>query len=119
MRVLCLLIVSLTLFLGGCSTKGGGKGQAPPPPNKELLKGKWKSETDAPFLTRYEFDADGTVKITFQGMKEPIKARYTWSSDRTVDVEYPKDEAIRKEYESAAKAYKENVQRRIEKKELS
>lgn len=119
MRIICLLIASLGLFVGACSSKGGGKTHAPPPLDKDLLMGKWKRESSVLFLAGYEFAADGTVKISFLGMKQPIKGHYTWSGDRAVNVEYPQDEGVRKDYEAAAKAYKEDVKKKLETKEYS
>jgi hypothetical protein len=117
MRVTYLLIGCLALILGSCSKKGGV--HAPAPPNKELLRGKWKNESPAHFLTNYDFNEDGTVKMAFVGVKQPVTGRYTWSGERTVDVDYPKEAEVQHEYEKAAKAYKHDVETKIENKKLS
>jgi hypothetical protein len=60
MRATFLLIGSLTLVLGACSSKKGGS-HAPPLPEKTLLNGKWKSVSEVQFLAGYDFGADGTM----------------------------------------------------------
>jgi hypothetical protein len=52
-------------------------------------------------------------------MKQPVKGRYTWTGDRTIEVEYPSDTIVRREYETAAKEYKHDVKDRIDNKLLS
>jgi hypothetical protein len=116
MRLLFLLIASLALFLGSCSSKGGG--HAPPPLNKEWLVGKWKNVSTALFFSGCEFKEGGAVTITFQSMKQPVTGRYTWSGERTVDVEYPQEAEVREAYQTAAKEYKEDIKKRIESKDL-
>lgn len=117
MRATFLLLGSLALFLGACSGKGGS--HAPPSLNKEWLTGKWENVSTAQFLTGYDFDSDGTMRMTFKGMKQPVKGSYTWTSDRTVEVEYPSDAEVRREYEKAAKEYKKDVKEKIDSKLLS
>jgi hypothetical protein len=116
MRTTFLLTGIMALFVGGCS-KGGG--HAPPPLDKSLLSGKWKNASEAQFLTSYEFGADGTMKMTVKGMKEPIPGKFTWSSDRAVEVEYTQSADLQKAYEEAAKEYKDWVTDRVKRKDLS
>lgn len=117
MRAIFLLVGSLALFLGACSSKGCG--HAPAPLNKEWLTGKWENVSTALFLTSYQFDTDGAVTMTFKGIKQPVKGRYTWTGDRSIEVEYPSDADVRREYEAAAKEYKDDVKKRIETKKLN
>jgi hypothetical protein len=105
------------LLLGACSTKNAGRDHAPPPLNKDLLRGKWKSATPDVFRTSYEFGDDGTVKMKVQGIKEPIKGRYGWSGERTVAVEFA-DEETRKACGAAAKSYKDDIKTKIEQKKM-
>ncbi|HZV04839.1 MAG TPA: hypothetical protein VE999_07130 [Gemmataceae bacterium] len=102
-----VLIGSLVLFQGACSSK---KETPPPPLNKELLMGKWKFPTGTLFLLGYEFGSDGTLKMKVQGIKQPITCQYTWSGDRSVQVEYPKEAEVRQAYEAAAKTYKNKIE---------
>ncbi len=118
MRTTLLLIGIVAVFLSGCSNKGGG-GSAPPPLDKKLLNGKWKSESEAQFLTGYEFGTDGTMKMTIKGMKEPIAGKFTWNGERTIEVEYSPSADIQKDYEKAAKEYKDGIKEGVKKKELS
>jgi hypothetical protein len=117
MRAMLLLIGSLALVLGACSSNKGGS-HAPPVPDKTLLNGKWKSVSEAQLLAGYEFDADGTLKLKILGMKDPVPGRYTWSGERTVEVEYSTAEDVHKAYEATAKAFKEDIQERMKTKEL-
>jgi hypothetical protein len=106
MRGQHLLVGSLALLLGACS---GGGGHAPPPLNKQLLVGKWKNASSAKFLAGYEFTDDGTAKLTFQGMEQPVLARYAWSGDRTLDLDYQLTPEVQRAYKAAAKAYKDQI----------
>jgi hypothetical protein len=117
MRSTLVLTACLASFLGACSSK---EGSVPPPPlpNKEWLTGKWKNIADAQFLASYEFDKDGVARVIFRGMKEAIPGRYTWSSERTVDLEFLKTSDVQQAYESAVKVYKQEVKDRIKKREL-
>jgi hypothetical protein len=112
-----MLIGSLSLFLGACSSQGN---PVPPPalPNKEWVTGKWKNAAEAQFLAGYEFDKDGALKVTFRCMKEAIPGRFAWSSERTVEVVYTKTADVKQAYEAAIKAYKEELQVRIKKREV-
>jgi hypothetical protein len=117
MRGTRLLVGGLALLVAACS---GGKGRyAPPPLKKELVAGKWKNGSDALFLLGYEFAEDGAVAATFQGMKQPISARYTWSGERTLELEYKAGPKVRQAYKRAAKAYKDDVKARVKAKKLS
>lgn len=115
MRTRFLLIGTLALLLGACSSE---KSRVPPLPHKEWLAGKWKNSAEAQFLASYEFDKDGRLKVTFQGMKEPIAGKYTWSDDRTLVLEYSKSADAKQAYEAAAKAYKEDINDRLKQKKL-
>jgi hypothetical protein len=117
MRTTFLLIGTLALAFCACSDKRSAP-TPPPLPDKTLLPGKWKNNSQNQFLTGYEFDKDGGVKVMFWGMKEAIPGRYTWSSDRTVDLEYSKTADIQQAYEAAAKAYKDDINDRIKQKKL-
>jgi hypothetical protein len=107
-----LLIGSLALFQGACSSK---KETPPPPIKKDLVVGKWKIPTGAPFLVGYEFGEDGSLKMTVQGLKQPIKGRYTWSDERSMEVEYLMEGDVREAYETAAQAYKKRIRDQVEK----
>lgn len=115
MRIRFLLIGTLALLLGACSSE---KSKVPPLPHKEWLAGKWKNSAEAQFLASYEFDKDGRLKVTFQGMKEPIAGKYTWSDDRTLVLEYSKSAEAEQAYEAAVKAFKEQVNERIKTKQM-
>jgi hypothetical protein len=117
MRATFVLIGTLAVVLGACSSKKGGS-HAPPPLDKSLLTGKWKNPSDGSFLAGYDFDADGTLKMKIRGMKEPVPGKYTWTGERTMDVEYSAAPDVQKDYETAAKSFKEDVQERVKNKEL-
>jgi hypothetical protein len=106
MRTPLLLAGGLALLLLGCS---GGGSHPPPPLNKQLLAGKWKNSSEEEFIAGYEFAADGTMKLTLRGREQPLPGRYTWSGERTVDLEYPEAADARQAYQAAAKAYKDQV----------
>jgi hypothetical protein len=116
MRVKLLLVGGLALLLGSCS---GGGSHAPPPLNKELLAGRWKTTADTPFLDGYEFDKDGGAKRIIHDMKQPVTGRYSWTGDRTLHVKYDLTPEVRKAYDAAAQAYKDEVTKRIKAKTLS
>jgi hypothetical protein len=122
MRVKTLLIAGIVLALGACSNYGD-KGSrissyAVVPLDKTLLTGKWKNVSDVQFLIGYEFSADGAMKTTFRGMKEAVPGRYTWTGERTLEVEHSKMADVQQAYETAAKAYKDDVANRVNKKKL-
>jgi hypothetical protein len=112
MRATPLLAGGLALLLGACSppTKPGN---APPPLNKQLLLGKWKNTSEAQFVVGYEFEEGGALKMTVQGVKQPVSGRYTWAGERNLDLEYQAPEDVKKAFAAAAKAYKEDIQERI------
>lgn len=115
MRAKLLLVGGLALLLGAC---GGAKTtHGPPPLNKQLLVGKWKNPSDLVLITGYEFAEDGAFKMNVQGMDKPVPGRFTWSGERDLDLKY-EGEAARKVYQAAAKALKDKVQARMDKKEL-
>jgi hypothetical protein len=105
MRAQLLLVGGLALLLGSCS----GGGHAPPPLNKEWLPGKWKNISPVQFITGCEFGDDGAAKVTFQGMEQPVAARYTWSDERVLDLEYQAPAEVQQAYKAAAKAYKDDL----------
>jgi hypothetical protein len=110
------LVGGLALFVGACSANVG---HAPPPLNKQLLTGKWKNSSDTQFVTGYEFAEDGTLKMIVQGMEQPVPARFTWSGERTLDMEFKVPEDIQRAYQAAAKAYKDQVRDRIKSGQLT
>jgi hypothetical protein len=109
MRIRFLLVGALALLLGSCSRKVS---HAPLPLHKEWLAGKWKSGSDGQFIAGYEFTDDGKLKMSVRGMKRPVRGRYTWSGERTLDLEYSAD--FQEAYQAAARAYKKQVRARIE-----
>jgi hypothetical protein len=112
MRAKTLLIVSLAVLSGACSGAGSGT-NAPPPIDKKLLAGKWKSSSESLIITGYEFGEEGTLKVTIRGMEKPIEGRYAWNGERTLGLEYQTTAEVQQAYEAAAKAYKENVEAQI------
>jgi hypothetical protein len=105
-----LLVGGLALLLGGCSGKAS---HGPPPLDKKLLTGKWKNSSDTQFLAGHEFAEDGTLKTTFRGMRQPVPGRYTWGSERSLDLKYEPTPDVKEAYQAAAKAYKDDVRERI------
>jgi hypothetical protein len=114
MRAKLLLVGGLALLLGACGAKTT---HGPPPLNKQLLVGKWKNPSELVLITGYEFAEDGAFKMTVQGTDRPVPGRFTWSGERDLDLKYEGEEA-RKAYQAAAKALKDKVQGRMDKKEL-
>jgi hypothetical protein len=111
MRARQLIVGGLALLLGACS---GGGGPPPPALNKQLLPGTWKNvAAERQFVTGYEFAGDDTLKMTVRGMEQPVSGRYTWSGDRTLDVEFEAPPEVRQAYTAAAKAYKVDLQAKI------
>ena len=113
MRILFLLVGGLALLLGACSRKVS---HAPAPLHKEWLAGKWKSSSDTQFIAGYEFTDDGKLKMSLRGLKRPVRGHYTWSGERTLDMEYSAD--FQEAYRAAARAYKKQVKDRIRAGEL-
>jgi len=77
---------------------------------REAIVGSWTIKTEEspePYIRGYDFAADNTVKIHCSGAKEPIKAKYAFVNDYTMEVEYDATEEARKSYADAVKAYKE------------
>jgi hypothetical protein len=116
MRALLLFLGGLALIPVACSGKSG---TAPPTFDKQLLNAKWKSGSDAQIVAGYEFTADGTVKVFIRAMDKPIPGQFTWSGERTLDLEYKPDEDVALAYEAAAKRYKDDVKARIKAGTLS
>jgi hypothetical protein len=110
MRAKFLLVAGLVLLLGACS---GKVSQAPPPINKQLLTGKWKNSSEVQLIAGYEFSDDGALKVTVRGMDLPVLGRYTWSGERTLDLDYKAEADVQKAYAAAAKAYKDDVRDRV------
>ena len=115
MRAQVLLVGGLILLLGACSPKVS---HAPPPINKQLLTGKWKSSSEAEFISGYEFAEDGTLKMTVKGMEQPVRGGYTWSGERTLEMKFKTEADIQKGFHAAVKAYKEGVKARMKSGEL-
>jgi hypothetical protein len=116
MRVKLLLVGGLALLLGSCSAGGGS--HAPPPLKKELLTGKWKTSTDTLFIAGYEFADGGAMKMNIRSMKQPITGTYAWDGDRSLRLKYDLPPDVRKAYDEAAKAFKDDVVKKIEAKTL-
>ena len=111
MRTKHLFVGALAVLVGACSQNKGGND--PPPPNKELLAGKWKNTSELQFLTGYEFAADGKAKVSFHALKEPVPARYAWADERNLNLEYRPSEDVRRAYKAAGKAWREELQARV------
>jgi hypothetical protein len=112
MRAQLLLVASLALLLGAC---GGNSTHGPPPLNKQLLTGKWKTAAELPLIAGYAFAEDGTLQVTVRGMDKPVPGRFTWSGDRDLKLTYEGGEDVKKAYQAAAKAFKDEVQDRVKK----
>jgi hypothetical protein len=100
MRAKLVLVGGLALLLGSCA----GARQAPPPLKKEPLLGKWKNSSSTQFVAGYKFSDDATARVTIKGMQQPILAHYTWSGDRSLDLEYQVPEEVQQAYQAAAMA---------------
>ncbi len=111
MRATLLLVPGLALLLSSCAARTGPP--APPVPNKKELPGKWKNTSPGEFVEDYEFGDDGTFKVNFHGMAKPVTGKYSWSDDRTLDLEYDTPDDVQEAYRAAAKAEKELVHKRI------
>jgi hypothetical protein len=101
-----LLFGGLALLAAGCAAKVN---PAPPPPNKQLLNGKWKNSSEFQLISGYEFAEDGTVKMTVRGMNKPVTGTYAWNGDRALDLKYRAEGDVAKAYATTAKVYKEEV----------
>jgi hypothetical protein len=106
MQAKLLLVGALALLLSSCS---GGVTHPPPPLDKKLLTGKWKAGSDSAFISGYEIAEDGTAKMNVRGMGQPVPARYTWSGERTLSLEYEAAPDVQQAYKAAAKAYKDDI----------
>jgi hypothetical protein len=104
-----LLAGGLALFLAACSKNS----HLPPPLNKQLLPGKWKNAAERQLITGCEFAEDGTMKMSIDGMDQPMSGRYSWSGEHSLDLEYPREEDVRKAYAAAVKAYKDRFMERV------
>jgi hypothetical protein len=116
MQAKLLLAGGLALLLSSCSR---GVSHAPLPLDKQLLTGKWKPISEFPFIAGYEFSEDGTMKMTVRGMGQPVSARYSWSGERTLTLEYQATADVQQAYRAAAKAYKDDILDRIQAGKLS
>src|SRR5262249_26025845 len=108
------LVAMLALSLAACSgnpTKSNSN--APPPPDKKLLAGKWKNKSDMQMTAGYEFADDGACKVSIKGMKDPIPGHYSWSGDRDLNLEYHPAADAQEKYKTAVKAYKDDVAEQI------
>jgi hypothetical protein len=112
------LMGALLLLLGGCTSKPQ---QAPPPPvKKELLTGKWKSDSEAKVLAGYEFTTDGKFKLIVKGMKQQVPGSYRWSDDRVLELSYQDTPAdVKQEFKDVIKAFKDDVKARVKAKKIS
>jgi hypothetical protein len=120
MRATLLLVGGVGLLVGACSDKGGKGGPAPTPPpplNKQLLAGEWKSVSEVLFIAGFEFGEDGTMKMIVRGMDKPVPGRYTWSGERTLSLQYQAAD-VRKAYQEAARAYRDQVKKNVEARKL-
>jgi len=79
-----------------------------------LLSGTWKNESTALFVVAYEFAADGALKVTVQGMGQPLDGRYSWTGDRTLQMDFQASPDVRQAYRVAAKAYKDQLKDKIQ-----
>jgi hypothetical protein len=116
MRAKLLLVGSLALFLGACAGKSNN--HAPPPLNKQLLAGKWKSSSEFSLIPGYDFADDGALTMTIRGMDKPVSGKFTWSGDRDLVLKFEGGEDVKKAYAAAAKAYKDEVRERVKKGQL-
>jgi hypothetical protein len=114
MRAKLLLVGTLALLLGACGGKGTNN-HAPPPLNKQLLIGKWKSSSEFHLIPGYDFAADGALKMTVRGMDKPVPGKFTWRGDRDLALKFEAGEDVKKAYAAAAKAYKDEVRERVKK----
>ena len=102
-----LLAGGLALLLACCA---GKVSHAPPPLNKQLLTGKWKSASGDAFLLGYDFADDGTFQMTIWHMDRPVPGRYAWAGERDLELDYRETPEVRRAYEAALKAYREKVE---------
>lgn len=112
MRATFLLVGSVALLFGGCAGKSND--HAPPPLDKQLLIGKWKSSAGLALVTGYDFAEGGTFQMNVAGMDKPVTGRYNWGGDRDLVLKYEANEDGKKAYAAAAKAYKDEVRQRVE-----
>jgi hypothetical protein len=112
MRARLLVVAGLALHLGACSGTGTGA-KAPAPLDKQQLIGKWKNPGELLLVTGYEFAEGGTLKATIRGMEQPVSGRYAWKGERTLSLEYEAGADVQQAYEAAAKAFKDEVNDRI------
>jgi hypothetical protein len=108
MRVLCLL---LTGALGLLAVACGGppvKKHEPTPVSqyKELLPGRWQVLEKVHLVQGYEFGPGDKLKMTVQGLDEPIEGTFTWTGDRELRLDYRASEKVRKDYAAAVRKHK-------------
>jgi hypothetical protein len=116
MRAKFLVVAGLALLLSSCA---GGVSHAPPPLDKKLLTGKWKSTSQFSFITEREFAENGVMNTTVRGMDKPVPGRYAWDGERTLKLEYQAADDVRQAYAAAVKAYRQEVADRIQAGKLS
>jgi hypothetical protein len=112
MRRKFLVFATVALLAGGCWRSTSGP-QPPPPLDKQLLTGKWKSKSDLPLILTYEFAEDGVLRLTIRGIDQPLTGRYSWNGERTLNLEYQRPADFQQAYEAAAKGFKQEVADRI------
>ena len=117
MRALGLLLAGgLGLLAAACGSRGKIDQDDVVPVGKyrELIVGHWQTTEEKNFIQGYEFARDGTLKMTLKGMADPVRARFTWTDDRQLEIEYQAPEAVKKRYAAAVKAYKEPTQKKLD-----
>jgi len=88
-------IGGVCLMLCAC---GGAK-------NSELIVGKWDAADKKDVVQSYQFEKDGTVKLTLNDGKTAA-GKYKFTDDSTMDVEYDVPEEVKVAYRESVKAYK-------------
>jgi hypothetical protein len=108
--VLCIPVLTSCLLLlscGGPGSKAKAPGELKAP---DVIVGKWDGKKDEgglnSYIVDYEFGADNTVTVTCLNAKEPIKGKYKFANDYTLEMEYEATDEAKKVYAEAARAYK-------------
>jgi hypothetical protein len=107
MRAVSLLLTGgLGLLITACGNPKVDPGR--PVLKKELLVGKWKVTEDneeTQYVQDCEF-ADGKLKMTVKGLKEPVPGTYSWADDYTLDVTFQANDDLKKAFKTAIQALK-------------